>query len=151
VPQAPYFVYKLYADFWQELFCPANVTCGTIELSPMRKAEFRQPSHAALVAGASIDRKKTRVAVLLVNRALKNQTMVKVDLNGRAFTIRSAKLTLMSATPDAVNTAATPKVLGLKTVPVSVKSAGSVECVLPPCSVGMLFLDGRSVEEGLNK
>jgi alpha-L-arabinofuranosidase len=146
VPQAPYYVYKMYTDHWQALFCPTKVTCGTIELSPMRKAEFRQPSHAAFVAGASTDKQKSKVAVMLVNRALEKNTKVTVHVRSNSFSINSARLTLMSAEPYAVNTAATPSVLGLKRDSVTMKSSKAVECVLPPCSVGMLFLEGTDKE-----
>ncbi len=143
VPQAAYYAYKLFADHWQSSYCPATVRSGRIELNPERKAEFKTPTHPALVAGASINAERTRLSVMLVNRALDHQTKVTVRTKAGKFIGKTAKLTVMAAKPEAVNTAQTPNTLGLKELPAQL-SGTEIQCLLPPCSVGVVTIEGVS-------
>jgi alpha-L-arabinofuranosidase len=139
IPQAPYFVYKLLADTWQDSFCPATVRCGKIELNLERKVEFKAVSHPSLVAGASINATQTQTAVLLVNRALERDTNVTVHLTGGSFPAEKGIFTILAAKPSAVNTPQTPNALKLTSRSVQVLGPQAVKVVMPPCSIGVLY------------
>ncbi len=139
LPQSAYFVYKLFADFWQENYCPSKVRCGTIDLDASRKAEFKQPTHPALVAGGSVSRGKDRVAVMLVNRALDNNTNVTVHLTGGNFVEGKWMFEVLAAKPSAVNTPQTPNALKLRRHPIQFLETQTIRCIMPPCSIGVLY------------
>jgi alpha-L-arabinofuranosidase len=145
IPQASYFVYKLLADTWQNSFCPATVRCGKIELNLERKVEFKAPSHPSLVAGASINAKRTQTAILLVNRALERNTTVTVHLTGGNLSTGKWTFEVLAAKPSAVNTPQTPNALKLTSRSVQVLGSQAVKVVMPPCSSGVLY---RKNEKG---
>jgi alpha-L-arabinofuranosidase len=142
LPQGPYWAYRLVAEFRQAFFCPTAVECGRCLLDTGRATEFGgQEAQPALVAGASVNREGTRVAVMLVNRALERGTAVEVRLGEAAPGARAGVLYLLAAAPAAVNTLERPDAITLQSRPVGVRDPRRVTCELPPCSVGVLVLE----------
>jgi len=117
------------------------VRCGKIELNLERKKEFKAPSHASLTAGDSIDAKRTRLAILLVNRAVEKSTAVTVQLKNTGFTGRSVRFDVLSSRPDAVNTVKTPNLIKIRQLPAQL-TGSTINCRIPSCSAGVLYMEG---------
>jgi len=143
IPQVPYLVYKLFADYEQTRFIPAAVRAGSIELDPARKTEFRRPTHPTLVAGGSIDPDQTRLTVFLINRALNNPTTVTVKFTGQTFRPKRCTLRVLAAEPNTVNTAENPSAAKIIDTPVQQIAPNAAKCTLPPCAVAALIWEGE--------
>ncbi len=144
IRQAPYYVFTMFANDWQNHACQTSVEAGSISLTKERSEEFKQNTHPALTAGASISRDGKRLAVLLVNRALEQSTKVTVQLEGTKFLPKNARMQLLAAPPYAVNTAESPEAVRLRKGKVVLNRLNQVKCILPPCSAAMLVIDGET-------